>query len=145
MKTSKNKTYISILLLITALVLTNVSCDKIDRNGALEGAWQLTELRRLADDAVVADKNSRIFYYFKLDLMELREVSDTMYYLARFQHTADSLIIGPVYESPYDSIVPVTSVNEKFGIDDGHLHIEHLSGSNLTLDNHLYKIVLRKF
>ena len=143
MKTYINKSIILLVLLITASAI--VSCDKLDKNGALDGSWQLTTLQRKADGVVTADKNSRIYYYFKLDLMELRQVSDTMYYLARFQHIADSLIIGPVYQSPYDSLVAISTVNEKFGIDDGRMHIINLTHNSLILENKRYKINFRKF
>ena len=143
MRKVHNKSFIYILLFLIGAIFA--SCDKLDKNGDLDGAWQLTSLQRSEDETVVADKNSRIYYYFKLDLMELREVSDTMYYLARFQHIGDSLIIGPVYQSPFDSLVAISAVNEKFGIDDGRMHIINLTHSSLILENKRYKITFRKF
>ena len=143
MRTVHNKSVLYILLLMMGSIFA--SCDKLDKNGDLDGAWQLTSLQRREDETVVADKNSRIYYYFKLDLMELREVSDTMYYLARFQHIGDSLIIGPVYQSPFDSLVAISTVNEKFGIDDGRMHIINLTHNSLILENKRYKINFRKF
>ena len=143
MRKAHNKSVIYILLFMIVAVIA--SCDKLDKNGDLDGAWQLTSLQRSEDGTVVADKNSRIYYYFKLDLMELREVSDTMYYLARFKHLGDSLIIGPVYQSPFDSLVAISSVNEKFGIDDGHMHINRLTSNDLILENKRFMITFRKF
>ena len=143
MRKVHNKSFMYILLFLIGAIIA--SCDKLDKNGDLDGAWQLTSLQRSEDGTVVADKNSRIFYYFKLDLMELREVSDTMYYLARFKHIGDSLIIGPVYQSPFDSLVAISSVNVKFGIDDGHMHINRLNSNDLILENKRYKITFRKF
>lgn len=143
MRKAHHKSLLHLYLFMIAAILA--SCDKLDKNGDLDGAWQLTSLQRTEDGTVMADKNSRIFYYFKLDLMELRQVNDTMYYLARFKHTGDSLIIGPVYQSPFDSLVVISEVDAKFGIADGHMHVNRLTSDDLELENKQYKIQLRKF
>ena len=70
------------------------SCEnKRDQNGDLGGMWQLLEWRN-AQNQVVQDKSSRIFYSVQLQLIRLRnyETDKGDYYQCYFRHTPDSLI-----------------------------------------------------
>jgi len=139
---AKGNIYPYIFILALTVLLT--SCEKTDKNGLLDGAWQLTSLINLSSNKQVADKNSRIFVYFKLDLMEFRTTTESVHYFARFEHIDDSLFIGTVYKAPFDSIVSISELS-KYGIGNGRLYINDLSDSRFTITSDEYKSYYRKY
>lgn len=123
------------------------SCDKQDDNGRLGGLWQMKEWKSLPSGQVVAGKEDRIFYSVQLDLMKFQKIGDTeaSYFLSRFSHRGDSLIIGTVYSRPNDSIVSV-SMLAPYGVPkDGRFHIDHLSDHSLVLSSDSARLTFRKY
>ncbi|MBQ0143001.1 MAG: lipocalin-like domain-containing protein, partial [Prevotellaceae bacterium] len=57
---------IYILSVIILATFFCVSCEKDDKNGELDGNWQLTEWKD-TQGIIKADKSSSIFYTVKLD------------------------------------------------------------------------------
>ncbi len=132
------------LFIITALLLCLFSCENMrDRNGDLGGMWQLLEWKK--DTTVVATNEDGIYYHFELKLMKLQHIGHGNYYLARFTHTHDSLIVGEVYSQPFDSIVSINALKD-FGVpEDGKFHIDALSDSHMVLSSDEGTMMFRKY
>ncbi len=127
-----------------AVLFCLLSCENMrDHNGDLGGMWQLLEWKK--DTTVVATNEDGIYYHFELKLMELRHLGDGYYYLARFTHTNDSLIVGEVYSQPFDSIVSISDL-KKFGVpEDGRFHVDALSDSRMILSSEEGTMKFRKY
>ncbi len=132
------------LFIITAVLFCLFSCENMrDHNGDLGGMWQLLEWKK--DTTVVATNEDGIYYYFELKLMKLQHIGDGYYYLARFTHTHDSLIVGEVYSQPFDSIVSNSDL-KKFGVpEDGKFHVDALSDSHMMLSSEEGTMRFRKY
>ncbi len=133
-------------VLLTATSLCTIcSCYKADDNGALGGNWQLTEWKRLSDGAVMADKNSRIFYTVQAELIKFQQMNSSVYYLATFHRTKDSLVIDRLYHSPIDTLVPYSRL-DYLGMDStGRFKIEKMTSQRLVMKNAVNSLTFRKF
>lgn len=139
------KKFIINSFLLFMLIQTITSCDKMDKNGKLDGTWQMTEWQNKENGDIVATNKDGIYYYVKLDLMKFRIVNKEPTYLSRFQFTKDSLFIGEVYMSPFDSIVDASYLKDFGVLSDGKFHIEKLTNANMVLSNDLYRLSFRKY
>ncbi len=139
------KTILPFILSILLLSGLLPSCDKMDCNGKLDGTWQLTRWENRSDHRLLADNRSGIYYYVKLDLMRLRQVGERHSYLARFRHEGDSLFIGPVYMTPFDTIVPPDSLKYCGVAPDGKFRVEVLESSRMILSNPQSILTFRKY
>ncbi len=121
-----------------------LACDnKRDTNGDLGGMWQLTEWMQC--DTVRATNEDGIYYHFQLQLMKLQHIGHGHYYLARFTHMGDSLIVGEVYSQPFDSIVSISNLKD-FGVpDDGRFHVDALTDSRMILSSGEGTMTFRKY
>ena len=125
------------------------SCEnKRDQNGDLGGMWQLLEWRN-AQNQVVQDKYSRIFYSIQLKLIRLRnhKLDGGDYYQCYFRHTPDSLIIyRPTLYSAKDSLVSMSDI-ARFGVpSDGAFRIQVLNSSRMVLTSgDTLTLVFRKY
>lgn len=134
-----------VFLILLSLFLC--TCDKEDDNGRLGGMWQMKEWRSVPSGELIAGKEERIFYSVQLDLMKFQRIGDTNppYFLSRFTHRGDSLIIGTVYSRPKDSIVSI-SMLAPYGVPaDGRFHIDHLSSHTLILSADSVRLTFRKY
>lgn len=135
-------------MLALALCLGLCSCEnKRDHNGDLGGMWQLLEWRD-AQDRVVKDKHSRIFYSVQLRLIRLRDYHDGgHYYQCYFRHTPDSLVIyHPTYYSAKDSLVSLADL-ARFGVPaNGGFRILSLHSDRMVLTSaDTLTLVFRKY
>ena len=125
-------TLAGLVLLLSAMLC---SCEnKRDHNGDLGGMWQLTEWRD-AQNQVVKDKYSRIFYSVQLQLIRLRDYHDVGdYYQCYFRHTPDSLVIyRPTLYSAKDSLVSIGDL-ARYGVPaDGGFRILVLNSDHMVL------------
>ncbi len=136
----KRTLYIATLL---AFLLVASSCSKRDDNGDLGGMWQLTLWTNTQGDTLATNKQS-IYYHFQLNLMKVQR-SGYNYYLMRFSHQGDSLLVGEVYSQPYDSIVGIEALSP-FGVPaDGRFHIDGLSDSRMQLSSPTGTLRFRKY
>lgn len=136
------------LLIVAMLCVALCSCEnKRDRNGDLGGMWQLLEWRD-AQNQVVKDKRSRIFYSVQLKLIRLRDYHDSGdYYQCYFRHTPDSLIIyHPTLYSAKDSIVSLSDLS-RYGVPaDGKFRIQVLNSDRMVLSSaDTLTLVFRKY
>lgn len=135
--------FLSVLAIATCLL--TISCDKVDDNGDLGGLWQLTEWKSLPDGEIKATKKQGIYYAVQLDLLKLNASGNGTFYLTRFKHTRDSLIIGTIYKRPDENIVPYTEL-ARFGVpDDGGFAIERLTSHTLILRSKEARLTFRKY
>lgn len=126
---------IYILSVIILATFFCVSCEKDDKNGKLDGNWQLTEWKD-TQGIIKADKSSSIFYTVKLDLIQIQQNNpSSARFLNRFSYFADSLIITKVYVNigNRDSLVTYKEI-ESFGVpSDGRFHINSLTSDYMEL------------
>ena len=143
-------------LILTLLPLfLSTACDKLPRNGALDGQWQLV---RLNDTDVTA---RRIYWAVQLDLIQLRSpiVAPTTSVpysggvTLRFTHRTDSLWIETGFLMDRDrgrdlhigSRYPADL--SAFGVDTlpAYFAVRHLSNARLVLERGERKLEFRKW
>ncbi len=136
-----------VVLILGAVLL--VSCEnKRDENGELGGMWQLLEWRN-AQNKIVTDNRSRIFYSIQLKLIRLRNHNDAdgNYFQCYFRHTPDSLIIyHPTSYSAKDSLVSISDL-ARYGVPaDGSFRIQVLNSERMVLSSaDTLTLVFRKY
>lgn len=137
----------SSILLILLLLLTLFSCEnKRDNNGDLGGNWQLLEWRD-AQNQVVKDKTSRIFYAIHKNLFQFKDAAyyTNGYYLSYFKHTPDSLIFYHIVNYPTDTLATPEAL-APYGVpESGRLHIDRLDADNMVLSEKDRVLVFRKY
>lgn len=143
-------------LLIALLPLAlSAACDKLPRNGALDGQWQLV---RHNDADVTAQ---RIYWAVQLDLIQLRSpsvapttpVSYSGGVILRFVRRADSLLVETGFLMDRDRgrdlhIGPRHPADlSALGVDTlpAHFAIRHLSSSRLVLTRGNQALEFRKW
>lgn len=147
----------SLRAFLTALLplVLSAACDKLPRNGALDGQWQL--VRR--NDADVTAQ--RIYWAVQLDLIQLRSprvapttsVSYSGGVILRFVRRADSLFVETGFLMDRDHgrdlhIGPRHPADlSALGVDTlpAHFAIRHLSSSRLVLTRGNQALEFRKW
>ncbi len=131
------------LYIIAAVTLLSACENKRDDNGDLGGMWQLT-LWTAPNGDTLATNEAGIYYHFQLRLMKVQRTGHP-FYLARFSHRNDSLLVGETYAQPFDSIVGHRQL-EVFGVpEDGKFHVDGLSDSRMQLSGNLGVMRFRKY
>lgn len=142
---SKRKS--TILSLSVLLLITFFSCEnKRDNNGDLGGNWQLLEWRD-AQNQVVKDKTSGIFYGVHKTLFQFKDGAyDTKgYFLSYFKHAPDSLIFYHIVNYPTDTLATPKAL-EYYGVPaSGRFHIDRLDADNMVLSTKDRVLVFRKY
>lgn len=125
-----------------------ISCDKLDKNGDLDGNWQLTEWRDNASDSIIISNQKALYYTVKLDLMQFMLIGDNHRpCISYFKHYNDSLIITQAFQtkSNSDSLVSIDYL-KKYGVSqDGKFAIKCLNRNNLILRNADNTLTFRKY
>ena len=106
---------IASLLIIILLSLT--SCDKVDKNGDLDGMWQCQNYSGIIE-------NGKPYLSVQLDLLNIRYADYNIY--ARFEHNGNTLRIYNAYSALNDIDTPFSEANE-FG-DENQTHALFCSG-----------------
>ena len=106
---------IASLLIIILLSLT--SCDKVDKNGDLDGMWQCQNYNGIIE-------NGKPYLSVQLDLLNIRYADYNIY--ARFEHNGNTLRIYNAYSALNDIDTPFSEANE-FG-DENQTHALFCSG-----------------
>ena len=133
--------------LLCALCLTLfTACDsKWDKNGDLDGMWQLTEWRDKATDQVVKTNDDSIYYCVQLNLIKFQRGSREQNYLSYFTYTDDSLFIGKTVAWPSDRVSPLTEL-AKYGVpSNGKFHIDGLNSKHMVLSSNDVILRFRKY
>ncbi len=145
------KTYIQQLsaagFVLLFVLVTFCGCDgwKWDKNGDLDGMWQMTEWRDNVADAVVATKERGFYYCVQLQLIKFQDIHAGSYHLAYFTHTPDSLIIGYSIRYPADTVSTMSEL-AKYGVPaDGHFHVDALTNSHMVLRSRQATLTFRKY
>ena len=142
-------------LLIALLPLVLSACDKLPRNGALDGQWQLV---RHNDADVTAQ---RIYWAVQLDLIQLRSprvapttpVPYSGGVILRFVRRADSLLVetGFLMDRDHGRDLHIGLRHpadlSALGVDTlpAHFAIRHLSSSRLVLTHGNQALEFRKW
>ena len=130
------------------VLFTLLSCDKLDKNGKLDGNWQLTEWMQNSTGRVVADKHDLLFYTIKLELIQFRDCKNGQSpYFAYFEYTDDNLILGQVFQNTANSDIPsTTEALAQYGVtNDGKFKITKLTSSEMILQNDENTLSFRKY
>ena len=142
------------LMLMLFLTCSVVSCDKLPRNGKLDGHWQLMEY----DGKSV--KAERTYWSFQLDLLQLKSythspITEVQYsggVVARFSHRGDSLILTKGYlmnrVSQQDILIDSTHKADlkAYGITEFPMRyrVLLLTDEEMTLTTDHHRLVFRK-
>ncbi|MBO5181981.1 MAG: lipocalin-like domain-containing protein [Paraprevotella sp.] len=166
----KRITYICLTAFLSVLLYTTVSCDKLPKNGDLEGNWQLTEITTYQEDnqPITEDvKYKKIFWNFQLDLLCIhfynesykpKDKDGTGYneFFARFNHQGSSLSLPQIYvhdsrstDRPIEEMEPKDDIPllQATGIitPQASFTIETLDKERMVLTNGNTRLVFRKF
>ena len=150
------RSFLSIgLMLMLFLTFSLVSCDKLPRNGKLDGHWQLMEY----DGKFV--KAERTYWSFQLDLLQLKSythspITEVQYsggVVARFSHQGDSLILTKGYlmnrDRQQDILIDSTHQADltAYGIIEFPMRyrVLLLTDEEMTLTADHHHLVFRKF
>ena len=150
------RSFLSIgLMLMLFLTFSLVSCDKLPRNGKLDGHWQLMEY----DGKFV--KAERTYWSFQLDLLQLKSythspITEVQYsggVVARFSHQGDSLILPKGYlmkrDRQQDILIDSTHQADltAYGITEFPMRyrVLLLTDEEMTLTADHHRLVFRKF
>ncbi len=136
--------FVSLLFL---LALLTTSCDKMDKNGDLDGTWQLLEWTDLASSQPNTEATKKIYMTVKLDLIQFRYLNnpDVPQFYTRFTHAGNSLTIGKAFKAPFDEVVPLSQL-APYGITpDGRFTIERLDDERLILSNEANRLTFRRY
>ncbi len=143
------------LMLMLFLTCSVVSCDKLPRNGKLDGHWQLMEY----DGKSV--KAERTYWSFQLDLLQFKSythspITEVQYsggVVARFSHRGDSLILTKGYlmnrVNQQDILIDSTHKADlkAYGITEVPMRyrVQLLTDEEMTLTTDHHRLVFRKF
>ena len=141
------------LFAILCLWITT-ACDKLPKNGDLDGMWQLMTLAHNGTTYNV--KDLQLYLSFQLDLFQLTTVKNNKIYYGYFDHINDSLIFRQfsdmAEEHPTDpDNYPITPENISIIKQWGYyslkdtFKIEHLTKNDMTLRSKYARITYRKF
>ncbi len=126
------------LLLSISLFTVFYSCDRMDKNGNLEGNWQMTTWIDKATGDTIADKTSYLYYTVRLEMIQFQQKYNPAFpCLAYFEHNGEEVILGKAYQNTAnsDSLVSISYLR-CFGVSaDGRFHVDYLSDEHLTLSN----------
>lgn len=168
----KRITYICLTAFLSVLLYTTVSCDKLPKNGDLEGNWQLTEItfyqvnepNQVTTEEV---KYKKIFWNFQQDLLCIhfyneaykpKDKDGTGYneFFARFNHQGSTLNLPQIYvhdsrstDRPIEEMEPKddTPLLQASGITTPQVSftIEMLDKERMVLTHGNTRLVFRKF
>ncbi|MBO4598715.1 MAG: lipocalin-like domain-containing protein [Bacteroidaceae bacterium] len=93
----------NIASLIVILLLSLTSCDKIDKNGDLDGMWQCQNYSDMIE-------GGKPYLSIQLDLLNIRYADMNIY--ARFEHNGNTLRIYNAYSALNDIDTPFSEANE---------------------------------
>lgn len=143
------------LMLMLFLTCSLVSCDKLPRNGKLDGHWQLMELNG------TSVRHEGTYWSFQLDLLQLKSlthspITEVQYsggVVARFSHQGDSLILtkGYLMNRDYQQDILIDSTHKAdltaYGITEFPMRyrVLLLTDEELTLTTDHHRLVFRKF
>ncbi len=150
------KTYY--ILLLFACVMLFASCDKMPKNGDLDGMWQLMTVERAGEEAEFV-KTKKLYYSFQLDLVQLNDATmpnDRGGYYAYFKHSGDSLFIRKICfpsanETAADNNIEFTSADlpkiAPWGIYtlNPRFKVWELDSDDMVLESNEAKLTFRKF
>ncbi len=149
------KSIISITFLVLSILAT--SCDKVPKNGDLDGMWQLMILEKAGEQPENV-KTKKIYYSFQLDLVQLNDVahSGRNAYYAYFKNSGDSLFIRKICfpstnESAADNNIEFTDEDlpklAPWGIYtlNPRFKIWKLDSDDMILQSKEAKLIFRKF
>ncbi len=143
------------LMLMLFLTCSVVSCDKLPRNGRLDGHWQLMEY----DGKSV--KAERTYWSFQLDLLQFKSythspITEVQYsggVVARFSHRGDSLILTKGYlmnrDHQQDILIDAAHPADLSGFGITSLPMGYrvalLTDEEMILTSGQHRLVFRKF
>ncbi len=140
----KNIYHIVALLLMIPMW---IGCEnRRENNGDLGGLWQMTQWKVNGSQEILKTKTDGLYLGVQRELLKFYTSSDNArYHLARFRHTADSLIIDQIFYYPGDTLCTTREL-EKYGVpSDGKFHIDLLNEDDLILSTEEATLIFRKY
>lgn len=140
----------TIYIIMCVFLLSACEFETSD-NGDLDGYWQWLSLDTLSSGECVDMRETLIFWAFEGDLLEIRDnCGSNPNVFFRFSHEADSLFIyDPILDKKDSSDIVLTdySVLIPYAIQSmpEHFHVDHLSGSSMTLSSESFRLSFRKY
>lgn len=151
------KRYLYTLLYIYA-VLTGCymfsACDKLPKNGDLDGMWQLLTIEH---EGIITDvKDNQLYLSFQLDLFQLNQRSNNKFYYGYFHNDGKQIIFSQFSDMAEEH----PDAPDNYPIDEDNIgiieqwgyyaltdtfKIEYLTKNNMTLCSKHARITYRKF
>jgi len=144
------KAKIIIIFLALSLMTTLGGCEfESSDNGDLDGMWHLERVDTLGHGSLNY-KEKHLYWSFQNNLMQTNNTEKAEFFIYRFSHAGDSLIITEPRISDRDLgdtlLIDISPIS-KYGINSTResFYIERLNGSDMVLDNKWLRLVFRKF
>lgn len=150
-----------ILPLLMSCITLCAACDKMPKNGDLDGQWQLTAYRCLNPEAEAVEgapdtrPQSGIYWCFQLDMLMIftpnaNHNGHTAYTAARFLHTDGELKVTDTYihHMDRDSLLDhTTTCLRQVGISSNRetFVIDTLTAQKMVLHSPNYRLSFRKY
>lgn len=135
-----------IILILSVITATLLSCDKVYINGDLDGMWQLQKVE-FSDSAAYPQD---IYYSFQRHLVQVSENYEEglpLRYIGDLDYTGDTLIISGFRKFLEEEIVAGMNELERFFLYDTVtvFKVEVLDDSQLTLRSNRALYTLKKW
>ncbi|MBP5377553.1 MAG: lipocalin-like domain-containing protein [Bacteroidaceae bacterium] len=144
------KTLYTLYIIIGCCIMA--SCDKLPKNGDLDGMWQLMTIEHNGTTNDVKDR--QLYLSFQLDLFQLTKINSNTRYYGYFDNLGDRIVFrnfSDMAEEHPDNPdnYPITdlSIIEPWGyyaLSDT-FHIESLTRNDMALRSKNARITYRKF
>lgn len=141
-------------LFLSLLVCILLACDKLPKNGYLDGQWQIMTIIHHGD--TIDAKPQQRYLSFQLDLFQLTQSNVRQRYYGRFQRNGSDLHLYQVSDmaendkDSYDN-KPLNATQQKalqaWGLysEDEHFTIESINSDEMILRSDSAKVLYRKF
>ena len=134
------------IIYFTFCILLMAGCEmKWDKNGDLDGMWQMTAWRNTTKGTIEKTKQDAYFYSIQQDMITIQKIGSGVYYISNFSKRNDSLIIQRPVFWPKDSICNISDL-APFGVPGhGRFHIDMLNSNHMVLSSDTASISFRKY
>lgn len=148
----KKKAFIalSVFAMILAMTACSFETDTVDGDGDMEGMWHLESIVKstTAGDSTNDLSNSRIFWSFQHDLMQVKDYDSGDSYFGRFTISDGTLSLHDFYDNQRAHDDTITDVSKLIPLGITSLtpvYNYSISGSRLTLKNDSTTMKFKRF
>ncbi len=135
-------------LLFSILIILNACDVEMSNNGDLDGYWQLSRVDTL-DGGSRYMINSRVFWSFQMNLLQLNKVDNTDYLMQFDYKDAKLRVYDPYLSARNTGDKPVTDIDvlRPYGVNslDEEFEVETLTSSKMVLTSSMLRLYFNRY